>query len=153
MNQTIIKSPDISRHNDVGKPHFSDFRKRFEQKLIFPPKLGRVADEDLQDDRQTSAPVRTSGFLVSSSGGNYSERIVLGGDASDDPVVKLVEVFVVAGAQFGLEVNAFTDSERRINSIENWGNLRNLRNLRNYSRNDSLTKTKKSREERLLKKE
>jgi hypothetical protein len=81
--------------------------------------LSRVADEDLQDDRQTSAPVRTSGFLVSGSGGNDSERIVLGGDAPDDPVVKLVEVFVVAGEQLGLEVNAFTDSERRINLIEN----------------------------------
>jgi hypothetical protein len=75
--------------------------------------LSRVADEDLQDDRQTSAPVRTSGFLVSGSGGNDSERIVLGGDAPDDPVVNLVEVFVVAGAQLGLEVNAFTDSEKK----------------------------------------
>jgi hypothetical protein len=32
--------------------------------------------------------------------------------------VKLVEVFVVAGAQLGLEVNAFADTERRINLIE-----------------------------------
>ena len=71
-----------------------------------------VTDEQLQNDGQASAIDTGSSKTGNGSVGmrHDDQRIVLGGEAFDDPLVKLVKVFVVASEQLRFEVDAFADS-------------------------------------------
>lgn len=79
-----------------------------------------VAGKEFQDDRK-AAPIRSRSVQVDRSGlvsaagraavGDDPNGVVLVTHLSDDPVVKLVEVFVVAGEHLCLEQNVVTDPE------------------------------------------
>ena len=106
--------PNIPRHDDIWKSNLFDLGKRFEEELIFASQMRRVTDEQLENNGQTSAIETGCGQTGSRSVGvgGDDERIVLGGGAFDDPLVKLVEVLVVAGEEFRLKVDALSDSKK-----------------------------------------
>ena len=109
--------PDISGHDDVGKPDFPDLRKRLEEELVFFPEVMRLASEQLQHDRE-AASIQTRSVEVHGSGfvhrgrcgvGDDPDGVVLVADLPDDPIVQLVEVLVVAREQLRLEVDIFAN--------------------------------------------
>ena len=114
-------APDISGHDDIRKTDFPNFWKRLKEKLVFFPEVMSLSGEQLQHDREAAA-IQTRSVEVHRPGfvrrghrgvGDDADGVVLVADLSDDPVVQLVEVLVVAGEQLRLKLDGFTNPAKK----------------------------------------